>query len=77
MSYIIKVINKDLYEKRTSTLRHFGGRIQLTNDINEAKRITRETDANARVRMINTHWRRSNKHFPEMLDLPLFECIKV
>ena len=51
MPFIIQ-IKPGWYEKRTSTLRAFGGSFIVTSDINEAKRLSRKADADKRVKLM-------------------------
>ena len=54
MPYILE-IRPGLYEKRTSSLRAFGGTFQVTSDIHEAKRLTRKYDAERRRALLQQH----------------------
>lgn len=54
MSFVIEIA-PGKYEGRTSTLRAFGGRFQFTDDIREAKRLTRKSDAEKRHRLLQQH----------------------
>lgn len=55
MPYIVEWTNiggEKQYEKYTSSLRPFGGKLYLTPDSNDAKRISRLKDAEKRARLI-------------------------
>ncbi len=52
--YIIKIDN--VYEKYTSTIRWYGGDLRTTNNISEAKLISRKGDAKERAQVIRLCW---------------------
>lgn len=60
--------DEDIYVKRTSTARAFGGVLRLTGDQSDAKRFTRRGDANMHMRMVNhrlseDHWSQDFRKF--------------
>jgi hypothetical protein len=75
--YIIVSEDGKLFEKYTSTIRPFGGQLRTTAFINDAKRITRLTDAEKRVKVINHDFRRTDPLFSKSHNLPIFKVLKL
>ena len=55
MKYVICI--NEWYEKYSSNVRCYGGRMQLTKDIREAKLVTRKKDAEYRVMTISYRYK--------------------
>jgi len=51
MPYLIS-ISSLLFESRTSDLRAFGGTFRFTSNMEDAKRFTRKTDAEKRIKVL-------------------------
>lgn len=58
----VVVINNKWYEKYTSTIRAFGGQIQLTENLREARLYTRKRDAEHRAYIIRYRINKNSRY---------------